>query len=165
MNEQFVPAKAAALSTRELTSRKRPGSGLRRRTATWKRILLMLFAWFPGPIFWPSSFGWFFSASMATFFLQFHIIINLLTLCQLYAIIFLAGQERRPHTRQWRNWQTRKIQVLVPVRVWRFKSSLPHQYKIRGVFFRNGKNIPLIFLLRNPRDLFLVRFDRHLSTP
>ena len=35
---------------------------------------------------------------------------------------------RQLNMRQWRNWQTRKIQVLVPVRVWRFKSFLPHQW-------------------------------------
>lgn len=28
--------------------------------------------------------------------------------------------------RAWRNWQTRKIQVLVSVRTWRFNSSCPH---------------------------------------
>jgi hypothetical protein len=27
----------------------------------------------------------------------------------------------------WRNWQTRMLEVHVPVRVWRFKSSRPHQ--------------------------------------
>jgi hypothetical protein len=27
--------------------------------------------------------------------------------------------------RMWRNWQTRKIQVLVPARAWRFNSSHP----------------------------------------
>ncbi len=29
--------------------------------------------------------------------------------------------------RMWRNWQTRMVQVHVPARVWRFKSSHPHQ--------------------------------------
>ena len=29
--------------------------------------------------------------------------------------------------RSWRNWQTRKLEVLVPETVWRFKSSRPHQ--------------------------------------
>src|SRR3569833_2263593 len=29
--------------------------------------------------------------------------------------------------RSWRNWQTRKIQVLVGATPWRFKSSRPHQ--------------------------------------
>jgi hypothetical protein len=33
---------------------------------------------------------------------------------------------RRPHLPEWRNWQTRKIQVLVQVTGWRFKSSLGH---------------------------------------
>lgn len=33
---------------------------------------------------------------------------------------------RKRAPREWRNWQTRKIQVLVHVSVWRFKSSLPH---------------------------------------
>ena len=28
--------------------------------------------------------------------------------------------------RSWRNWQTRKLEVLVPETVWRFKSSRPH---------------------------------------
>ncbi len=27
---------------------------------------------------------------------------------------------------KWRNWQTRQLQELVPVREWRFKSSLRH---------------------------------------
>ena len=30
------------------------------------------------------------------------------------------------HMRMWRNWQTRMVQVHVPARVWRFKSSHPH---------------------------------------
>ena len=30
--------------------------------------------------------------------------------------------------RLWRNWQTRKVQVLVAARSWRFKSSQPHYY-------------------------------------
>ena len=30
------------------------------------------------------------------------------------------------HSREWRNWQTRRIQVPVPVRVWGFKSPLAH---------------------------------------
>ena len=29
--------------------------------------------------------------------------------------------------RSWRNWQTRQLQELVPVREWRFESSRPHQ--------------------------------------
>ncbi len=29
-------------------------------------------------------------------------------------------------TREWRNWQTRTVQVRVPVRVWGFKSPLAH---------------------------------------
>ena len=35
------------------------------------------------------------------------------------------------HTRVWRNRQTRKIQVLVAARSWRFKSSHPHFWKNR----------------------------------
>lgn len=33
-------------------------------------------------------------------------------------------------TRMWRNWQTRKIQVLVAARSWRFKSSRPHLFDL-----------------------------------
>src|SRR5207253_191595 len=38
----------------------------------------------------------------------------------------------REATREWRNWQTRKIQVLVSVRMWGFNSPLP-QFRIAGV--------------------------------
>ena len=31
------------------------------------------------------------------------------------------------HTRLWRNWQTRRLQVPVPFGAWRFESSQPHQ--------------------------------------
>jgi hypothetical protein len=34
---------------------------------------------------------------------------------------------RRPQLPKWRNWQTRYIQGVVPVREWRFESSLRHQ--------------------------------------
>ena len=34
--------------------------------------------------------------------------------------------------RLWRNWQTRKVQVLVAVRSWRFKSSQPHFFSTIG---------------------------------
>src|SRR6516165_2210166 len=37
--------------------------------------------------------------------------------------------------RSWRNWQTRMLEVHVPVRVWRFKSSRPHQPIRRLVLF------------------------------
>src|SRR5690554_3393007 len=33
--------------------------------------------------------------------------------------------------REWRNWQTRTVQVRVPVRAWGFKSPLAHQTKRR----------------------------------
>ena len=42
----------------------------------------------------------------------------------------MASAVRGPHLPEWRNWQTRKIQVLVQVTGWRFKSSLGH---FRGV--------------------------------
>ncbi len=42
----------------------------------------------------------------------------------------LAGEvERRSHVPKWRNWQTRYIQGVVPVRAWRFESSLRHQIR------------------------------------
>ncbi len=37
-----------------------------------------------------------------------------------------AGTMIRSHRREWRNWQTRRIQVPVPERVWGFKSPLAH---------------------------------------
>ena len=44
------------------------------------------------------------------------------------SIVFEVGGRFRPtaHLPEWRNWQTRKIQVLVQVTGWRFKSSLGH---------------------------------------
>ena len=48
-------------------------------------------------------------------------------------IITLSGRQRKtPPMRVWRNWQTRKIQVLMIARLWRFKSSNPHQNKEIG---------------------------------
>ena len=43
------------------------------------------------------------------------------------------------HPRPWRNWQTRKIQVLVSARTWRFDSSWPHRSTLdsRGFFLFN----------------------------
>src|SRR5262245_49298525 len=41
------------------------------------------------------------------------------------------GGVPRLRSRKWRNWQTRQIQVLVPARAWRFKSSLPHIFDPR----------------------------------
>ena len=45
--------------------------------------------------------------------------------------IWIRGPRHRAvesplHSREWRNWQTRRIQVPVPVRVWGFKSPLAH---------------------------------------
>ena len=47
---------------------------------------------------------------------------------------------------EWRNWQTRYVQVVVPARAWRFKSSPAHQgfltylsIKIRLVDFGYAK--------------------------
>ena len=34
---------------------------------------------------------------------------------------------RLQRAREWRNWQTRTVQVRVPVRAWGFKSPLAHQ--------------------------------------
>ena len=34
-------------------------------------------------------------------------------------------------TREWRNWQTRRIQVPVPARAWGFKSPLAHVLSVR----------------------------------
>jgi hypothetical protein len=36
--------------------------------------------------------------------------------------------ESRCDEGEWRNWQTRYVQVVVIARSWRFKSSLAHQY-------------------------------------
>ena len=46
---------------------------------------------------------------------------------------------RSPLTREWRNWQTRRIQVPVPARVWGFKSPLAHDV--------NGRRLLLTSLL------------------
>ena len=42
----------------------------------------------------------------------------------------------------WRNWQTRMVQVHVLARVWRFKSSHPHQI-LRYLNSRNQSRIRL----------------------
>ncbi len=41
----------------------------------------------------------------------------------------VGGVRFRSHRPKWRNWQTRYIQGVVPVRAWRFESSLRHQLK------------------------------------
>ena len=33
---------------------------------------------------------------------------------------------------EWRNWQTRYVQVVVAARLWRFKSSLAHQTRAKA---------------------------------
>src|SRR5690625_6730084 len=41
----------------------------------------------------------------------------------------LPGQRSSPTTREWRNWQTRTVQVRVPARAWGFNSPLAHSRK------------------------------------
>lgn len=63
----------------------------------------------------------------------------------------------RSTTREWRNWQTRKIQVLVSVRTWRFKSSLPHSRNTPGEswgLFVSGAASRLISIPRSNRTFF-----------
>ncbi len=43
----------------------------------------------------------------------------------IWPLLAFVGRESG-HLPEWRNWQTRKIQVLVQVTGWRFKSSLGH---------------------------------------
>ena len=50
-----------------------------------------------------------------------------LTNPKMYAIIVNAFDRRQLNMRVWRNWQTRKIQVLMIARLCRFKSCHPHQ--------------------------------------
>ena len=53
-------------------------------------------------------------------------------------------------TREWRNWQTRTVQVRVPVRAWGFKSPLAHHEKApeaSGAFFRPRSRRPARGLL------------------
>ena len=60
--------------------------------------------------------------------------------------------------REWRNWQTRQIQVLVLARVWRFKSSLP-QWVIRK---RLGSTIRVFFYFLNHTVVqFAIRDEMH----
>ena len=40
----------------------------------------------------------------------------------------IAKSRQAAHVPKWRNWQTRYIQGVVPVREWRFESSLRHQF-------------------------------------
>ena len=47
---------------------------------------------------------------------------------------------RCPLTREWRNWQTRRIQVPVPARVWGFKSPLAHSEHRRPRITRSGRS-------------------------
>ena len=58
--------------------------------------------------------------------------------------------------REWRNWQTRMIQVHVYVRTCRFKSCFPHQKPLdfQGVFFLSTHNSPIPY----PFIIFLLRF-------
>lgn len=54
-------------------------------------------------------------------------------------IIFVAGEAAKQNKRMWRNWQTRWIQVLVPLKECGFKSLHPHQrassFGLRLFFF------------------------------
>jgi hypothetical protein len=46
--------------------------------------------------------------------------------------------------REWRNWQTRTVQVRVPVRAWGFKSPLAHHadgVNLRWLGRRDGRKI------------------------
>jgi hypothetical protein len=61
--------------------------------------------------------------------------------------------------REWRNWQTRTVQVRVPVRAWGFKSPLAHHCPVMGC----GKSPePLVqgFSLFNGRGLTVERKGR-----
>ena len=46
--------------------------------------------------------------------------------------------------RAWRNWQTRRIQVPVAVRSWRFDSSRPHFFRLVGYAPRAGRRCGLV---------------------
>ena len=39
----------------------------------------------------------------------------------------LLSSDRWPVMREWRNWQTRTVQVRVPARAWGFNSPLAHR--------------------------------------
>ena len=71
-----------------------------------------------------------------------------------------AGRMKRPHYQcdsavpgahfltlvpEWRNWQTRCVQVAVIARSWRFESSLGHQFSGKSGFFDRNVNFPLHF--------------------
>ncbi len=63
-------------------------------------------------------------------------------------------------TREWRNWQTRTVQVRVPVRAWGFKSPLAHQEKApeaSGAFFR--ARIDCVVIADNADSSFLFALE------
>ena len=69
--------------------------------------------------------------------------------------------KRKLHVPKWRNWQTRYIQGVVPVREWRFESSLRHQE------FKNSSKSAVFFTSRKPSYHFPTIFCRGLlkNTP
>ena len=59
--------------------------------------------------------------------------------------VFECGTRARSHAREWRNRQTRTVQVRVPERAWGFNSPsrtnegrLPSHIFVRGAFFAAG---------------------------
>ena len=58
------------------------------------------------------------------YYKPFKLVQKRLTAPESFDIIYVVKQ----HMRMWRNWQTRKIQVLMVARLCRFKSCHPHQY-------------------------------------
>ena len=58
--------------------------------------------------------------------------------------------------RMWRNWQTRKIQVLMAYGLCRFKSCYPHQIKRQSLGYGNKK-------MRGRKPLFFITFFVRMS--
>src|SRR5215471_14660779 len=59
-------------------------------------------------------------------------------------------------TREWRNWQTRRIQVPVPARAWGFKSPLAHGRSARSRRFAAAH---IAVIESRDRDLLLLSAD------
>ena len=62
--------------------------------------------------------------------------------------------------REWRNWQTRTVQVRVPVRAWGFKSPLAHQSDESSIVSRRHVSSSTVTESPAPGRALLLRFDR-----
>ena len=86
------------------------------------------------------------------------------------------------NVRMWRNWQTRMVQVHVPARVWRFKSSHPHQvienklvisvcipvciaWNLRYNETTNTVSVCIDYDTADPQKIHPINFVLHCSAP